>query len=182
MKKHLISLKIYATMHWLKLDLNIKVTFQQQKDVSAATNNTKNRKRKIIWFDPPYRLNISRNTDKKFFILLDKPFPKCISFIDCSTLIMSMLVIALLLTLRVINRHNKNILNEQEKPSPCNCRDKTSCPLNESCQHKNLVYSCKVSNPNIKHNHPHYTGLTEHTFKDRLYKRNNSFKYYSKRH
>ena len=39
----------------------------------------------------------------------------------------------------VINGHNENILNEQEKTSPCNCRDKTSCPLNGSCQHKNLV-------------------------------------------
>ena len=85
----------------------------------------------------------------------------------------------------MINGHNKNILNEQEKPSPCNCRDKTSCPLNGSCQHKNLVYSCKVSTPDIKQNHPHYIGQNiqniEHTFKDRLYKHNNSFRYESKR-
>ena len=80
----------------------------------------------------------------------------------------------------MINGHNKNILNEQEKPSPCNYRDKTSCPLNGSCQHKNPVYSCKVSTPDIKQNHPHYIGLTEHTFKDRIYKYNNSFKYESK--
>ena len=81
----------------------------------------------------------------------------------------------------VINGHNKNILNEQEKPSPRNCRDKTSCSLKGSCQHKNLVYSCKVSTPDLKQNHLHYIGLTEHTFKDRLYKHNNSFKYESKR-
>ena len=81
----------------------------------------------------------------------------------------------------MINGHNKNILNKQEKPSPCNCRDKTSCSLKGSCQHKNLVYSCKVSTPDLKQNNPHYTGLTEHTFKDRLYKHNNSFKYESKR-
>ena len=81
----------------------------------------------------------------------------------------------------VINGHNKNILNEQERPSPCNCSGKTSCPLNGSCQHKNLVYSCKFSTPDIKQNHPHYIGLTEHTFKDRLYKHNNSFTYESKR-
>ena len=65
------------------------------------------------------------------------------------------------------NGHNKNILNEQEKPSPCNCRDKASCPLNGSCQHKKLVF--------------HYIGLTEHTFKDRLYKHNNFLRYESKR-
>ena len=81
----------------------------------------------------------------------------------------------------VINGHNKNILNEQERPSLCNCRDKTSCSLNRSCQHKNLVYSCKVLTPDIKQNHLHYIDLTEHTFKDRLYKHNNSFRYESKR-
>ena len=54
-------------------------------------------------------------------------------------------------------------------------------PIKRSCQHKNLVYSCKVSTPDLKQNHPHYIGLTEHTFKDRLYKHNNSFKYESKR-
>ena len=34
----------------------------------------------------------------------------------------------------------------------------------------------KVSVPDIKQNYPHYTGLTERTFKDRIYKHNNSFK------
>ena len=80
-----------------------------------------------------------------------------------------------------MNGHNKDILNEQEKPSPCNCSDKTSCPINGSCQHKNLACSCKVSTPDIKQNRLHYIGLTGHTFKDRLYKQNNSFKYESKR-
>ena len=76
----------------------------------------------------------------------------------------------------MINGHNKNILNEQEKP-PCNCSDKTWCPLKGSCQHKNLVYSSKDSTLDLKQNHLHYTGLTEYTLNDRLYKHNNSFKY-----
>ena len=53
----------------------------------------------------------------------------------------------------MINGHNKNILIKQEKPSPCNCREKTSNPSNGSCQDKNLVYSCKVSTQDIKQNH-----------------------------
>ena len=65
----------------------------------------------------------------------------------------------------MINGHNKNILNKQEKPSPCKGRAKTSCPLNGSCQHRNLVYSCKISTSDIKQNHPHYIGHAEHTFK-----------------
>ena len=67
----------------------------------------------------------------------------------------------------------------KKKPSPCNCKDKTSCPSKRSCQHKNLVHSCKVSTPDIKQNHSHYIGLTEDIFKNRLYKRKNSFKYES---
>lgn len=41
-------------MPWLKVDLNIKIRFKQQKDVSTVTNNAKNRKRKIVWSDPPF--------------------------------------------------------------------------------------------------------------------------------
>ena len=159
-----------------------KIAFQKQQNTSTITNNIKKRKRKIIWFNPPFSLNVSTNIGKKFLSLLGKHFPKThqlhklfnhnnvkVSYSSLSNF------------KSVINGHNKNILNEQEKPSPCNCRDKTSCTLNGSCQHKNLVYSCKVSTPDIKQNHPHYIGLTEHTFKDRLYKHNNSFKYESKR-
>ena len=80
------------------------------------------------------------------------------------------------------NGHNKNILNEQEKPSPCNFKSKTSCPLEEIYQHKNLVlyFLVKFQSqiPDLKKKqHPHYIGLTEH----RLYKHNNSFNYESKR-
>ena len=81
----------------------------------------------------------------------------------------------------MINGHNKIKLHEQERHSPCNCTDKTSCPLKGSCQQKNLTHSCKFSTSDLKQNHPHYIGLTEHTFKDRLYKHNNCFEYESKR-
>ena len=39
--------------------------------------------------------------------------------------------------------------------------EKTSCPLNESCQHINLVYSCKASTL-------YYFALIEYAFKDTL--------------
>ena len=42
-----------------------------------------------------------------------------------------------------------------------------------------IIYSFKVSTPDLKQNRPHV--LTEHTFKDRFYKHNNSFKDESKR-
>ena len=44
-----------------------------------------------------------------------------------------------------------------------------------------LVYIYKADTPNIIEKHPHYIGLTENTFKDRIYKHKTSFKYESKR-
>ena len=38
-----------------------KITFQKQQNTSAVTNKTKNRKRKVIWFNPPFSLNFSTN-------------------------------------------------------------------------------------------------------------------------
>ena len=94
---------------------------------------------------------------------------------------MSRLVIALSNFKSMNNGHNKNILNEQEKPSPCNFRNKTSCPSEGIYQHKNLVLhflvKCQSQIPDLKKTHPHYIGVTEH----RLYKHNNSFNYESKK-
>ena len=51
-----------------------KITFQKQQNTSTVANNTKNRKMKIIWFNPPISLNVSTNIGKKFFSLLGKHF------------------------------------------------------------------------------------------------------------
>ena len=91
-----------------------KITFQKQPNTSAVINNTKNRKRKIIWFNPPFRLHVSTNIGKKFFSLLGKHSPKThhlhklfnrnnvkVSYSSPPNF------------KNVINGHNKNILNEQ---------------------------------------------------------------------
>ena len=121
---------------------------------------------------PPYSLNTSTNIGKMFFRLLGKYFPKTHQLH------------------KFFHRNNVKVIYSyfpnfksmiNDKPSPCNCRDKTSCPLNGSCQHKNFLCSGRVSTPYIKQNNSHYIGLAKHTFKDRLYKHNNSFQHMSKR-
>ena len=84
----------------------------------------------------------------------------------------------------IINSHNKKIINSNisKQPAPkCNCRSKSSCPLNGDCMQSSLVYICKPDTPNITENHLHYIGLTENIFKGRFYKHKNSFTYESKR-
>ena len=121
-----------------------KIKFQKQQNTSTVTNNNKNRKRKIKWFNPPFSLNVSTYIGKNFFSPLGKHFPRTHQlhkFFNGNNAKVS--YSSLPNFKNVINDHNKNILNEQEKPSPCNCRDKTSCQLNGSCQHKNLYILVK---------------------------------------
>ena len=84
----------------------------------------------------------------------------------------------------IINSHNLKILSENiVKPTstPCNSKVKVSCPLDGNCLQSSLVYICKAATPKITNDYPHYIGLTENTFKDRLYKHKNSFRYEGKK-
>ena len=104
-----------------------KITFQKQQNTSTVTNNTKNRRRKIIWFNPPFSLNVSTNVGREFFSLLGKHFSKTHQL---HKLFNRNNVKVSYSSLRnfesVINGRNKNILNKQEQHSPCNCRGKQS--------------------------------------------------------
>ena len=105
-----------------------KITFQKQQNTSSVANNTKNRKRNLIRFNPPFSLNVSTNIGKKFFSLLGKHFPKTHrlhKLFNHNNIKVSYSSLPNFKS--VIKGHNKNILNKQEKPPPpCNCRDKTS--------------------------------------------------------
>ena len=84
----------------------------------------------------------------------------------------------------IINSHNKKILNENiAKPTSalCNCRVKASCALDGNCLQSSLVCIYKAATPKITNNYPYYVGLMGNTFKERLYKHKNSFRYESKK-
>ena len=84
----------------------------------------------------------------------------------------------------IINSHNKKISNENiAKPlsASCNCRVKASFPLDGNCLQSSLVYICKVATPKITNDYPHYIGLTENIFMDRLHNHKNSFRHESKK-
>ena len=76
---------------------NIRSHLQQQKNVSTVTNNTKNRKRKTAWFNHRSQ-QISVKNSAACWVNISQ---KRISFINCSTVIESRLVIVLFLTLKV---------------------------------------------------------------------------------
>ena len=91
-----------------------KITFQKQQNTATVTINTKNGKRKIIWFNPTFSLNVSRNIGKKFFSLLGKHFQKTNQLHKLFNRNNVKVSYSSLPNFKsVINGHNKNILNKQ---------------------------------------------------------------------
>ena len=101
--------------------------------------------RKIIWFNPPYSVNVETNTGKTFLKFIDKYFPKTNNFhkifnrnnvkgsFTCLTNFIS-----------ITKSHNNKILFEektQDQPK-CNCRQKDTCPLEGYRLDKELIYRC----------------------------------------
>jgi len=136
-----------------------------------------NRKRKIIWFNPPFSKNVSTNIGKKFLNLISKHFPpqnKLHKIFNRNTLKLSYSCTKNMG--RIIKSHNKKITasNTSEKLD-CNCRQKQICPLNGKCREKNVIYKCVASVPNKPDKV--YIGLTEGEWKKRHSQHKTSFKY-----
>ena len=157
-------------MSFSTVDLTIKSSFSHSLEIKIAY---KNRGWKIVWLNPPYSCNVAINIGKKFLLLLGKHFPKSHNLSkvfnrnNVKVSYSSMPNFA-----STINTHNMKILNKnimKASSTPCNCRVKKSCLLDSNCLQSSLVYICKAATPKITNDYPHHIGLTEHTFKDRLY-------------
>ena len=98
------------------------------KILIKINTQTKNRKRNIIWFNPPYSKNVSTKIGKIFLSLIDKHFPKhhgystifnrnTVKFSYCFTKNMK----------NIIQSHNKKILysnntTANKNTERCNCK------------------------------------------------------------
>ena len=111
------------------------LTYDEQDEptsdsVNEESNQTRKRKRNIIWYNPPYSMSVKTEVGKIFFKLLRKHFPPShpmytifntnkvkISY-SCFPNIGS-----------IISSHNKKILYSDNTEYGCNCNDKNKCPL-----------------------------------------------------
>ena len=150
-------------------------------------NNTHQsiRKRKIIWFNPPFNSAGSTNVSKEFLKLLDKHFPlhhKLHKICNRNNVKLSYSCMQNMQA--IINRHNKTLLAKKgnlntTSSKTCNCRVKADCPLRGNCLVKSIVYQATLESsdgPKI------YYGSCSTTFKARFYNHNQSFKHPKKRH
>ena len=139
----------------------------------------RNRKRNIIWFNPPFSKNVSTNIARRFLNLLNKHFPRNHKFsklfnrnnvkvsYSCTPNVKS-----------IIDSHNKNVLKNQAvgEERACNCRIKDQCPLNGECLAKNIIYEAEINTNNINDEPLKYIELTGNTFKERFSNYKSSFK------
>ena len=108
---------------------NYKIKFKGEDDGKKRT-----RKRKIIWFNPPYCKSIKTNINigKKFLQIINKYFgvdSKFKKYLNKNNIKLSYSCLPNSET--IIKNHNKKLTNSNKnnEDDTCKCRHKEKCPL-----------------------------------------------------
>ena len=162
-----------------------KSGYKKKLSYVAPVNKTKKRKRKIIWFNPPYSKNVRTNVGKVFLSLIKKHFPphhKLHKIFNRNNVKVSYSCMDSME--KIINNHNSAIIksnstSEDLNTKTCNCRKPELCPLSGECLTQCIVYKATVTTGRTE---KYYYGSTEGTFKKRWTTHNTSFKNVSYEH
>ena len=166
----------------IKSGHSFKLAYEPQ---TQNQKKTRNRQRRMTYFNPPFSLNVQTNIGEKFLKAIDRCFPihhplrkvmnrntikisyKCMPNLKCE-----------------IAKHNSKVLKKPEAeatPPGCNCRDRNQpCPLDGKCLTDKLIYKATVVESDNTTNT--YTGVTKRTFKKRYYGHTSSFRNRSGEH
>ena len=141
-----------------------KLKYEPQPTASN-TPQKRQRKRKVIWWNPPYSSNVKTKVGNLFFAALDKNFGEnspLRKIFNRNTIKMSYRTTPNFQ--RIISAHNKKVTRSPEVDPPCNC-GKKECLLDGQCLKNNMVYQATVSTEGGKVET--YVGLTKNTFRER---------------
>jgi hypothetical protein len=150
--------------------------YQYKMEYERKVPTKRRRRRKIIWFNPPFSKNVKTNIGRKFMLLIKNHFPpqhKLHKIFNFNNVKISYSCMNNIKT--IIQSHNANILTDSKtiKTADCNCRIKSSCPLNGNCRKRSIVYKATVTSNDTTAT---YYGLSEGEFKSRFYNHTKSFK------
>ena len=133
-----------------------------------AQHRAKNkRKRKVIWYNPPFSQNVKTNIGRTFIKLVSKHFPrghKLYRIFNKHTIKISYSCTRNVES--IISAHNKKILNPEVLGRECNCNNRVNCPLDNKCLTPNIIYKARVSN-DADNEVKNYAGMTMPPFKFR---------------
>ena len=142
---------------------------------TPRNQQSRNRKRKVIWYNPPFNKSVQTNIGKQFLNLIQKHFPEKNKFhqifnknnvkvsYGCNQNMTSI-------------KHNNKVLNtdpDNTQNNTCNCRKKEQSPLENNCLSSGILSTIHTS-PQMK---TPYIRLTEGTFKQRYAQHKHSFKH-----
>ena len=148
--------------------------FNDNLEYSAERPARRNRKRKVIWFNPPYSASVKTNIGREFLRLIRTHFHGRHAFRSIFNRHSVKLSYSCTKNMAsIINGHNKKILNVRQEESvdqrTCNCRNKDACPLGNECLTENIVYEATVTSAGQPDDEVKaYIGLCSTSFKDRL--------------
>ena len=120
-----------------------ELAYDTEKNKSA---DKRKRKRRIVWFNPPYSKNVATNIGKEFFNLLRIHFPKQHPLNHLFNKHTVKLSYSCTINMDgIIKAHNAKILRKEDDNmakdvKTCNCRDKPTCPVGNKCLRSNVVY------------------------------------------
>ena len=141
--------------------------FYNKPDTSHK--KTRQRVRKVTWFNPPYSETVKTNVAARFLSLINKHFKEngLGKYFNRSTIKVSYSCLPNLDT--IIACHNKKVLKrkieEKTRRQECNCRaGKSYCPLGGKCLKNDIIYEAKVES---KSTVARYIGQASTTFKER---------------
>ncbi len=143
----------------------------------------RSRKRKVIYFHPPFCNSVRTNLSRVFRHLVKKhfnPAHRLFKILNKNTIKVSYSCLPNVKD--IISAHNKKILRDADatpRTSGCNCRNKNECPLDGHCLADNIIYKAVVSTKKDGSDEDienfSYIGSTSLTFKKRFYSHKSSF-------
>ena len=121
---------LYKTLKKGGYNVSLKYTPTENQDEN--NQQREQRKRKIIWFNPPYSLKIKTNVGKLFLKLLDCHFPGTYKFhkrFNRNTVKISYCCMKNMGF--IISSHNKQVSQPRNENYGCNCRKKESLSVRQ---------------------------------------------------
>ena len=155
---------------------NKKLSFKTQS--TSEARKPRSRKRRCIFFNPPFCRSVKTKIGGAFLRLIDKHFGEDHIFnkiFNRSTVKISFCCMPNIKN--IINAHNKKTLASSSAPNQddntnCNCQKRNPCPVDGECLTKGVIYQADVeSELGIKT----YIGSTGRRFKDRYYEHTQDF-------
>ncbi len=148
--------------------------FSEELTYKNYEKSKRNRRRNILYFNPPFSKTVKTNVGKEFIKLikkhftLDHPFRSLFNKNNLKVSYSCMPNIE-----NIIKGHNVKVLSDAEKQERnCNCRRKSLCPLQGECLSKCVVYKAKVLTDDCE---KIYYGSCMGSFKERYANHKKSF-------